>query len=561
MKFKREISKSAHMEDRFVNSFYKTGFINEDVFDRDSKDMWKAFVRLLSNSNSSSVFTSILVAYKEVPYSAKIVQDSMVLSDKKSNNKKNTSDGDVFVDIKLNYYKFYECIFAKSPYMYSINTRSNQCIRNTIDIIKRDFSESNGYTVVESSLLALYDSYTNEADQIDSIDMHEDLLVRYKDKTDTDVNRLILMVPMLIDDSYYIIDGIRTYPIITEAYHYATSMYGQKEFICKTNYGKKKVSNYSISLGYFDTANLEDKNGPEIFYIKLFYNKFYNPLMFLNKYEAEDLFNEIMSDTSVTPRNKEILKNTYEHFLSLDTVRSTSNSDKNVVSNIKVWRENDSFFNKLETEETKKTSASGEKENGDVFDIDDNTNTVDEANDNDANSDNNSDTDITKFNRRMVSKNLVKSLIMGFNNVRYYSFYGHMADIYLMSTNKISNTRRSDSGKIVSNLLPRDKVIYATIRSNKDLCANYDNTNPYDVWARVSYKKYVNPTPTDLQQAKNKAADVSKKGPDDHMRYLTEEEYTLIDPTTTKSEKTSGITSSFTLFNHKKWAFRKAEDV
>lgn len=561
MKFKREISKSAHMEDRFMNSFYKTGFINEDVFDRDSKDMWKAFIRLLSNSNSSSVFTSILVAYKEVPYSAKIVQDSMVLSDKKSNKNK-TSDGDIFVDIKLDYYKFYECIFAKSPYMYSMNTRSNQCIKNTIDIIKRDFSESNGYTVVESSLLALYDSYSNEADQIDSIDMHEDLLVRYKDKTDTDVNRLVLMVPMLIDDSYYIIDGIRTYPIITEAYHYVTSMYGQKEFICKTNYGKKKVTNYSISLGYFDTANLEDKNGPEIFYIKLFYNKFYNPLMFLNKYEAEDLFNEIMADSSVTPRNKEILKNTYDHFISLDAIRSSTGHDKNMVSNIKVWRENDSFFDKLETEENKEepSKSTETRDIDDVLDTDDNVSVDNETNNNDA-SRNNDEIDTTKFNRRMVSKNLVKSLIMGYNNVRYYSFYGHMADIYLMSTNKISNTRQGNSGKIVSNLLPRDKVIYATIRSNKDLCANYDNTNPYDVWARVSYKKYTNPTVTDLDNAKKKTSDVSKSNPDDRMRYLTEEEYTLIDPTTTKSEKTSGIASSFTLFNHKKWAFRKAEDI
>lgn len=133
-----------------------------------------------------------------------------------------------------------------------------------------------------------------------------------------------------------------------------------------------------------------------------------------------------------------------------------------------------------------------------------------------------------------------------------------MNDICIMSKHRMTN-KVNYASDMVSEDTPKSIAIYAAIRSNKDLCANYDNTNPYDVWARVSYKKYINPTTRDIRDAEG--GDVSKSPPRDYMRYMTEEEYTLIDPTTVKSENTSGIVSSFTLFNHKKEAFRKADEI
>lgn len=523
MKFKREVSRTSHLEDRFVNNFYKQGFINEDVFDRDSRDIWKAFIKLLSNSNTSAIFTSLLIAYKEVPYSAELLQESMVNSQKKLiTDGYDNKASEIFVDVKMDYYKFYECIFIKSPYMYNINTRSKECIYNTMKIMNDQFSEAQGYTIVPSSWYALNDAGNTAIDgDIDYIDMNEDLFIREAGKN-KEIKKVIMLVPMLIDDSYYMIDGIKTYPIITEAYHYSTSRFGQKEFICKNNSGKKFASKYNIILGYFDSAFLDMGNGPEIFYIKTSKRLFYNPLMFINKFEAKQLVNEIMSDRSVKPHIKKILQNTYEHYLSqVDELRA---DNQNLIPNVKVWRHNDSFFD----EELEKSFSD--------------ENFV-----------------VKKFNRRMIPVNMIKSLIMGFNNVRYYTFYGHMNDIYMMSTNKISNKKKTETRDIPSNELPKDKLIYATIRSNKDLCANYDNTNPYDVWARVSYKKYANPSTSDIKNANG--GDVTKSPPKDFMRYLTEEEYTIIDPTTVKSETTAGLVSSFTLFNHRKGVFKKADEI
>lgn len=520
MKFKRNVSYEKHLEDRFVNSFYKTGFINEDIFDRDSRDMWKAFVRILSNSNSSSIFSSLLIAYRKVPYSPELLQKVSVNTEKKLTTEGyENKSSEVFADIRLDYYEFYECVFIKSPYMYSYNKRTRECIYNTLKIIKNQFSEANGYTLVESSILALSDS-GDQADTTSSeyADPHRDLFIR-NNKTN-EIETVTMMVPMLIDDSYYMIDGIRNYPIISEAYHYQTSTYGQKEFIYKFNIGS---NSYKIGLGYFDSAFLDMGDGPEIFYIKTSSTRFYNPLMFLNKVEAKELFDDIMAEKYVKPDIKRILENTYEHYLKeIDNVRK---ENVNTVPNIRVWRHNDSFFGERLEEE-----FSDEK------------------------------FVVKRFNRRMISKNTIKSLIMGFNNVRYYTFYGHMSDIYLATTNKIANKKKVRNVEIPSDDMPKDKAIYATIRSNKDLCANYDNKNPYDVWARVSYKKHVNLTKDEIKKTNGENNNI-KSGPKDYMRYLTEEEYTLIDPTTVKSENTAGIVSSFTLFNHRKWAFRKAEDV
>lgn len=525
MKWRRKVTYETSLEDRFANSFYKTGFINEDIFDRDSRDIWKAFIRLMSNSNTSAIFTSLLIAYKEIPYSAELLQDLTVNSTKKVVTKGYDVVGDICVDTKLDYYKFYECVFIKSPYMYNINLRDRDCLYNTIKIIKERFSPEQGYTIIESSLQAINDAGHMAAEESsDNAERTSDLFIRPSKNSGEILTRTVI-VPMLIDDSYYMIDGIRTYPIISEAYHYSTSRFGQKEFICKNNNSGKNFANrFSIILGYFDAAFLEDGDGPEIFYIKTSKKCFYNPLMFLNKHEAESLYKDVMAEPMVKKEVKKILQNTYNHYLeNIDTIRQ---ENKNLIPNIKVWRRNDSFFDE-ELEE----SFSDE-------------NFV-----------------VKKFNRRMIPKNMIKSLIMGFNNVRYYAFYGHMNDIYIMTKNRIANKSKSANREISSEETIRSMGIYATIRSNKDLCANYDNTNPYDVWARVSYKKYINPTAKDLKDADEKERDVSKSPPRDYLRYLTEEEYTLIDPTTVKSENTSGIVSSFTLFNHRKFAFRKADEL
>lgn len=519
MKWKRTSTYEKHLEDRFVNSFYKTGFINEDIFDRDSRDIWKAFIRLLSNSNTSAMYSTLLVAYREIPYSPELIQEISIQSNKKKKLKDYDATGEVRVDTKLDYFKIYECIFIKSPYMYHTNLKNRDCILNTMNILKNEFSENQGYTIVKSSLQAMNDAgHMASEDTPEHVNKNEDLFLR---NSNNDISRTIMLVPMLIDDSYYMVDGIRTYPIISEAYHYSTSRFGQKEFICKNNNGGKYAQTYSIIIGYFDSAFLDNGDGPEIFYIKTSKKCFYNPLMFLNKFEAKDLYDDVMSEKSLGADIKKIFKNTYQHYL--DNIDDVRDKYKNLIPSIKVWRRNDSFFD----EELEKSFSD--------------ENFV-----------------VKKFNRRMIPKTMIKSLIMGFNNVRYYTFYGHMNDICIMSKHRMTN-KVNYASDMVSEDTPKSIAIYAAIRSNKDLCANYDNTNPYDVWARVSYKKYINPTTRDIRDAEG--GDVSKSPPRDYMRYMTEEEYTLIDPTTVKSENTSGIVSSFTLFNHKKEAFRKADEI
>ena len=50
IKFRRELTNQQIREDKFINSFIKTGFVNEDLFSTEDRDMWHALVRTLSST-------------------------------------------------------------------------------------------------------------------------------------------------------------------------------------------------------------------------------------------------------------------------------------------------------------------------------------------------------------------------------------------------------------------------------------------------------------------------------------------------------------------------------
>lgn len=61
IKFRRELTNQQIREDKFINSFIKKGFVNEDLFSTEDRDMWHALVRTLSSTNNLGIYKGILV--------------------------------------------------------------------------------------------------------------------------------------------------------------------------------------------------------------------------------------------------------------------------------------------------------------------------------------------------------------------------------------------------------------------------------------------------------------------------------------------------------------------
>ena len=64
MTFKRNRTKEDILRDKYCNSFYKTGFVNDRIIKTKDRDFWEYFRDMLADPNASSIFESVLVGYQ-----------------------------------------------------------------------------------------------------------------------------------------------------------------------------------------------------------------------------------------------------------------------------------------------------------------------------------------------------------------------------------------------------------------------------------------------------------------------------------------------------------------
>lgn len=564
--FKREVTKEDNLLGKVYNSFYKTGFMNEDVYFSKSRDIFPYVLELLTDTNTASVFENIAVAYQEVPYSESILQQLLSREFKDSIIHKHNIE--TYVSTNLLNLKFYRFLFIQNP--SSIKNDKKMEILNTIKALKENYKD---FTLVDSVMDFLEDQlniHTFNNKNTNSNLIHENDLVT-------------LVIPQLIDNRYYNTNGIKRFPYFTEEYLHIKTRLGQLTFLFKTKMEKpsnsdKKKYHYIKKESFFDTGEYVTMNGEvkNIFYVKIL-NKFYNPFMFFDIPLVNQLLNELEDEVLLKPIIKEYLKNTYECYIEeYDAVRSVYG---NLVPNIIITKENDSYYDDMRERLKKLEEMSMQydklDEDGDIEEIDNDDifdpiecgeeDTDDEYDSSDEHTkDNGSYTDEIEYIRNMLkerdkilenknnknstfrlSRNALsikklKSLIMGFNGEKKFGYYPHLSDLMLKYTDlndvKISNG-------IIENpkQFPKSFQIIKMI-SNDELFCTDDSTHPLDWLMPFMYRK------TLIQANETGTSTTTDIYIPPQERYLSKAEFGLIDPHTKKSESAAGLLSSINPF-------------
>lgn len=523
--FRRKKSRELDLQDRFVNSFYKTGFINEELMNTSERDIWPHIIDMLSDCNVSTIFSTILVGFREIPYDEEILQ-SVIFDD--SSNKKKRVSGEVFATTQIINCKFYQCLFILSPLNWG-KANKKHAIGNTIKRLKEDYMGD--YYILPHVMKFLENQYRiHEAEKDDK----EDLFVN--------ANPVTLLVPLLQDGKYYKMDGVKMYPYLSEEYHYYKTKFNQTRFIFK-RWGKAKKKKdgkeqYLKESGYFDKGQMltvSEETGEliktEVFYVKFgSFMKFYNPFMFFEVNEIESLMEELYKE-DLNEEVKTLLRNTFDAYI--ENVALVRDTNGNNIPDITIYKEKDTFYDNVISDYLS-TLTPDEDEDGNIQE-EDPTELIESLKaEEEAELKEKVKTKQTwTVSRKMISLKLLKSLILGYNGKKYYSFYPHLGDA-LLKTKNMNDRKRSGGTMIPSTLFPRSLQVYVTIKSNTDLFTSYSNTNPIDMFELTAYKKNI---VVDPDAAENSSASKAKT----EDKYLTDEEYGIIDSWTVKSEKTAGL--------------------
>lgn len=544
MIFKRQRTRENILNDYFVNGFQKTGFINEHLMNTRDRDFWLSFKDMLTDINTSSVFDTMMVGWQEVPYNEAVLSRAILGEYKDSELHK--IDGKVFASTSILNCRIYRCLFIHSPMNIS-NANKEIEILNTINMIDNVYRrEFHIVDHVYNFLIRQSKLHTANSEK----EIMKDLTLKSDDLFIKDI--VTIIVPELVDNSYYVVNGIKRYPCISENYHTAKSQLGQTKltFKAKTTVKSKRKKGEEKSksaprkrtekwVAYFDIGKyLDDETGEllDIFYIKFFSN-WVNPFFIFDKEEIISLMEEL-SEYEIGEDIRKVLNNNFNLYMrDLDKIRETY---KNGVPYIKIYKENDSYYDEIEeTSPIDDLTADGD-EDADL-EVEAKINEIEEQlDDEDVEED-------RKFvaSRHVISISTLKSLILGHADKLYLGFYSRLADNLLKITDINSSGYGKDRG-ISSKQAPRTLQVIKTISSNPDLFVSNTNTNPIDVWLKINYRKFIHERDT------SPAGKAGGKTPVPlRERFLDfEKTYGLIDPTTTKSETSSGLAGNVSIMDY-----------
>lgn len=511
IKFVRDKSAQEIREDKFINSFAKTGFINENLFRTEDRDMWHALVRTLSSTNNLGVYKGILSGYRYLPYSEELSQ-SIIIKDGK-NNKLGDKDRVTYATTEPQMVRYVECVFIYSPSFFAENKKGIE-IANTLFKLKQ--MEKEGFTIFPHVIKFLENQQKIHFIDKNASSTTDDLFIRGGNP--------ILQVPMLQDNGYYKIHGMIRFPYAGE-YHYKNkTIYGQLEIqFLRRNRGKG--SKVTVQKAYFDSAYTHNQDGEEvqIFYIRIGSRRYYLPFLFFDKNEIDEMMIEFLDMSILSPVVKDMLVDTYNIYIKY-LESDTEGLGFNRIPTLKIWKENDDYYEKPEDKQT--------------F----------------ANDDPNADKkDYIDFgaNKNTISLDMLKSLILGYNDYIVMSFYPHMA-FHLMNIHTTKPSYRgadtqSETQTISQSDAPRELMISKTIKSHPDLFKTFDNTNFIDVFHYLSYKMSLLETTDEKKMKKSTVSTNNDRYAS--KRYRNEFDYGLIDPYTIKSPENTGLQGNVSILD------------
>lgn len=514
--FKREKSRQDVLRDKFENAFIKTGFIDKRILETPDRDLWEKFKEIISDENVSTIFSSMLLCYRELPYSEELAQK--VIFGETSAEKKKGSSEKVYATINPIACRFYECAFVKSPLLWKKSKKGVQ-VFNTLERLRTEYKD---WTKVNSVVRYLEEQLKTQLFDKNE-DPNNDLFIK---------STVTILVPELEDGLYYNVNGVLAFPYFSETYHYYKSSMDQIKFVFKVWYNKFKI--YKKHPGFFDKClymSRDRKTGEEqnlwILYCK-FFKKFYNPFMFFEPHQIEDLM-EWASKQDLKPEVLELLNNNYiAYYRDLDANREEY--DNNVPELARVYKENDAYYDKfLQEDDVSVLDEAEQMEEDDDIDSIENEVTVDDTKE---------DNKPYTISRKALSLKTLKSLIMGYNGKMYYSLYPHLGDILLKITDLNKKPRRgksSDAG-VRGNEAPQSLQLLVTIKSNSDLFVFNTNTNWLDFMYLTAYKKMIQDEGTKMANGSTKKTYIKTED-----RFLTYEEAGVMEQNTVKSPETAGI--------------------
>ena len=520
IKFKREVTPLEKTYSKWFNSFQYTGFINEKLLATKDRDFWEAMVNdVFTDNYTSSIYEGVLVAYKEIPYSESVIQNSILIT--KSDDDIYAPTEEVYASLFPSNVKIYRCLFAISP-INSSTARVGSQLYNTLKVLERDnngnfIGEYAGWAPVHKVLNFFEAQLKLHSYDVDKLKKEETLLANQP---------VTIIVPIPERTGYYNINGQDRRPLLGETFYNNTTSLGQTRFIFKQR-ARRIFQKWEAHF----TVGVYTKNGynKEIFYIKFFREQFINPLLVFEENEAEELVKHVLR-SGVSDKTRELIINTYEcYLLEVDQVR---NKFKNKIPTMVkfIQRPDDEGFEKKKQEllDARRSSMEYSDDMDDIIMDEDleeieGTNTI------------KTEQPFT-VNRNTITVNLLYKLIMGYDQKTYYSFYSHLENELLKITDMSKSGYRGGS-KAETSVHPRGMQLFKTMASNSDIMMTNDNSNPIDVFKMIAYKRKLFDIDTNANTRGTKTSSLKDR---DRYRYI-ESNYGIVDSHTVKSPKTSGI--------------------
>lgn len=544
--FERRRTKLDKFQDRWINSFQKTGFINDHLIKTTDRDFWKQFQRqIITDANVASIFESILVGYQKIPYNESVIQKIMLQAHKDEDIYKRT--GPVYARTQIFHADIYRCIFVYSPINFASTVKGVQ-IRNTLQKLKEEYSD---FTLIPHVVEFLEEQYKLHKFEADKLDDTETTLFLKEPVT--------ILVPELVDGAYYNINDLRRYPVITEAFHYNRSHLSQIKFIFRIKYQRKKYMKYVayFHVGHY-TTNDNGVETPEnkIFYAK-FFSRFYNPFLIFDKHEIDGLMKDLLR-YPLTDEVLQILNNTYNMYI--DNVDAVRENYGNGVPSIPISKPNDNYYDREMTDELDELLNDSEESEDEEFGESEDGTKKKKASEEEEDAPEPAQAKTFKVSRQVLSLDKLKSLILGYNDIKYYGFYSHLNDNLLGITdiNK-SGYNSSDSSMVSSKQAPKSMQITKTIASNPMSFMTNTEANYFDIFHLFDYRKDL---PITVDKAGGKDAKTQMSVSDRFQTFGTngEGDYGVIDPVTLKSENTSGTAGSVSMLKFYEDSFVYSSD-
>lgn len=525
--FHRNKTREQQLQDEFYNSFYKGGFLNEKLLYSKDRDFWEAFKEMMRDVNTSGIYESILVGTQEIPYREDILQKLVLKIYRDEDLYREIPGEETFVSTVFSPFRIVRCIFIYSPMNFRDTLRAVE-IQNTLKKMKQ--YEAQGFQIEGNIRRFLQDQLQLHQKDPDKIGSDEDLFIN---------DIVTVLVPVLEDGTHYNINGMMNYPYLTDNYHYYKSRVGQIKFSFKIKDSKKngKSRRFRKCVGYFSRGfdRTEEKgefSERPIFYAS-FFKQYYNPFLLFDPDEIQDLITDLYSHYTITAETDEVLRNTVDHF-NQNYGKIRGKFGNRVPPSMTIYNPDDSYFDHFKAMKP------------DLLDIEEGDSDEDDVEEKDED-DMEEDREPVVKKRFSVSRNALslktlKSLILGWNGVRYYGFYGHLADTMLKITDiNNSGMKGRNQHHVSAKYAPRAHQILKTINSNPDLFGNNVMTNCLDIWYLTLYRKFIfDADTTPGSEGTNSKGKVMLE-----ERFLKRGvDYGPIDPVSIKSETNAGLQAS-----------------